>query len=96
MKKVLMVIGGITVFIVLAIIIIFTVISTTSKKLVCKSKEGNITLMYNNKTITGYTAKNISYDMKEQKEIASQIGIDEYIEQFSTWFRTNTTGTCEE
>ena len=95
MKKVLMVIGGITVFIVLAIVIIFTVVSATSKKLVCKSKEGNITLMYNKKTITGYTAKNISYDMEGQKEIASQIGIDEYIEQFSTWFRTNTTGTCE-
>ena len=66
MKKVLMVIGGITVFIVLAIVIIFTVVSATSKKLVCKSKEGNITLMYNKKTITGYTAKNISYDMEGQ------------------------------
>lgn len=94
MKKVLMIIGGIVVIITVLFIIMFVFTSATSKKLKCKSKEGNITLMYNDKTITGYTASNISYDLDGQKEIASQIGIDNYIDQFITWFETNTTGTC--
>ena len=51
--------------------------------------------MYNDKTITGYTANGISYDLDGQKEIAEQIGIDSYITQFKQWFSTNTTGSCE-
>ena len=76
-------------------IIIFAVVSATSKKLVCKSNEGNITIMYNNKTITGYTANGIEYDLEGQKKYANQVGIDTYINEFSTWFDNNTTGTCE-
>ena len=56
MKKILMVIGGIVVGIVVLGVVIFGVTSLTSKKLVCKSSEGNITIMYNDKIITGYTA----------------------------------------
>lgn len=95
MKKALMIIGGIVVSIIVLVVVIFVVISSTSKKLVCKSAEGNITLMYNNSTITGYTAKNISYDMSAQKEIAKQVGIDSYMKEFTEWFQNNTTGTCE-
>jgi len=69
-------------------------VSSNSNKLICKSSEGNITIMYNDSTITGYTASNISYDMDSQKKVASQIGIDSYISQFKTWFETNTTGSC--
>lgn len=94
MKKVLMIIGGIVVAIVVLFVVIFAVTSATSKKLKCKSNEGNITLMYNDKTITGYTASNISYDLDGQKKLANEIGIDSYIEQFITWFETNTSGTC--
>ena len=43
MKKILMVIGGIVVGIVVLGVVIFGVTSLTSKKLVCKSNEGNIT-----------------------------------------------------
>ena len=89
-----MIIGGITVGVVAIIAILFLVTSLTSDKLVCKSKEGNITLMYNDETITGYTASNITYDLDGQKAIAEKIGIDSYIEQFSTWFEENTSGTC--
>ena len=53
--------------------IIFAVVSLTSKKMVCKSEEGNITLMYNDKTIKGYTAKNITYDLVTQKQYAEKI-----------------------
>lgn len=91
MKKVLIAIGSI---IVLGVIV-FTVISLTSKKMVCKSEQGNITIMYNNKTITGYTAKGISYDFDEQKNLADQIGSEEYLNQFKSWFESNTTGTCK-
>jgi len=50
--------------------------------------------MYNDETITGYTSSNITYDLDGQKAIAEKIGIDAYIEQFSTWFEENTSGTC--
>lgn len=94
MKKVLMIVGGITVGIIVLIVVIFAITSVTSEKLVCKSDEGNITIMYNDKTITGYTASGISYDLDSQKEYAEQIGVDAYLNEFSTWFSSNTTGTC--
>ncbi len=50
--------------------------------------------MYNDSTINGYIASNISYDLNGQKAIAKQIGIENYISQFKTWFKTNTTETC--
>lgn len=94
MKKFLMIIGGIFLFLVVAFIALFLIISATSKKLVCKSNEGNITIMYNDKTISGYTANGLSYDLDGQKKYAEEIGIDAYIEEFSTMFSNNTTGSC--
>ena len=73
---------------------IFSITSSNSDKLVCKSKEGNITIMYNDKTLTGYTANGISYDYDGQKEYADQVGVDAYLTEFATWFSNNTTGTC--
>lgn len=46
-KKTLTIIGGIVVGLVVLGVIIFFAVSATSKKLVCKSNEGNITIMYN-------------------------------------------------
>lgn len=94
MKKTLMIIGGIVVGLVVLGVIIFFVISVSSKKLVCKSDKGNITIMYNDKTLTGYTAKGISYDLDTQKSYAEKIGIEAYLEEFSTLFSNNTTGSC--
>ena len=94
MKKVLMIIGGIVVGIVAFGIVLFAIVSLTSKKMVCKSKEGNITIMYNNKTLTGYTAKNISYDLSGQKQYAKKVGVDTYLTEFSEWFKTHTSGSC--
>ena len=94
MKKFLMIIGGIFLFLVILFIILFLIISATSKKLVCKSNEGNITIMYNNKTISGYTANGLSYDLDGQKKYAEEIGIDAYIEEFSTMFSNKTAGSC--
>ena len=94
MKKVLMIIGGIVVGLVAIVAIAIFVTSATSEKLVCKSDMGNITIMYNDDTITGYTANGMSYDLDTQKEYAEQIGIEAYLDEFSTWFSTNTTGKC--
>ena len=67
-----------------------------SKKLVCKSEEGNLTLIYNDEEIIGYTATGrLSYDLDGQKAIAKRIGIEAYMNEFEIWFKTNTTGSCE-
>ena len=95
MKKVLMIIGGIVLAIAAIAAIIIGITYATSKKMVCKSNEGNITIMYNDKKITGYTAKGIKYDLDGQQKLSEQIGVDEYLNQFSNWFSTNTTGTCK-
>ena len=94
MKKTLMVIGGIVVGVVVLAVIIIAVVSLTSKKMVCESNEGNITLMYNDETITGYTANGIKYDLDGQKAYAERIGVDAYLDEFATWFKNNTTGSC--
>ncbi len=90
-----MIIGGVIIGIIVLFILIFTFVSMTSKKLVCKSKEGNITIMYDEKKLKGYTTKGLTYDFEGQKEYANQIGTDAYIEAFKLWFETNTTGTCK-
>ena len=90
MKKILMIIGGL----VILGIIVFIIVSLTSDKMVCKSDEGDITIMYTNKGITGYTANGISYDLDGQQDYAEQVGIDAYLDEFATWFSNNTTGTC--
>ena len=95
MKKTLMIIGGVVVGIIVLGIIIFSIVSLTSKKMKCKSNEGNITLMYNDKTITGYTATKMSYDLDAQKKYAEQICVEAYLDEFAEWFKNNTTGTCE-
>ena len=95
MKKILMIIGGIVVALAILGGIIFAVISLTTSKMKCKSSDGNITIMYNDEKITGYTASGMTFDMDAQNEIAELLGIDEYLEQFSKWFSTLTDGTCE-
>ena len=95
LKIVFMVIGGIVVFFVVLWCVVFFGISGSSKKLVCKSNEGNITIMYTEKQITGYTSNGITYDLDGQKQVAQQIGIESYLSQFESWFAANTTGTCE-
>lgn len=91
MKRILMFIGVLT----LIAIVIISVVSASSKKLVCKSDQGNITLMYNDKKVVGYTAKGISYDLDTQGKLSEQKGIDVYLDEFMEWFSTNTNGTCK-
>lgn len=65
MKKALMIIGGIAVGLIILIVLVFGITSVTSNKLVCKSEQGNITIMYNDKTIKGYTANGITYNLDQ-------------------------------
>lgn len=95
MKKVLMIIGGIVVGLVVLGVAIFAITSATSSKLVCESAEGKITIMYNEKTLTGYKASKMTYDLDAQKALAEQIGVEAYLTEFSEWFSENTTGTCK-
>lgn len=95
MKKVLMIIGGIFVFMIILAVVILGITALTSKKLVCESENGSITILHNNKTITGYTARNYTYDLDGQKEYAEQIGVEAYIDEFKEWFEENTNGTCK-
>lgn len=92
--KFLAIIGGVFVGFIVLIVAIIGITSATSNKLVCKSDEGNITIMYNDKTLTGYSANGIVYDLDGQKAIAENIGVDAYLTQFEVWFDTNTTGKC--
>lgn len=94
MKKILMILGGIFLGFIALFVIIFMVASLISDKLVCKSSEGDITIMYTEKTITGYTANGITYDLDGQKKVFDEIGMDDYIKDFSNWFSSNTSGTC--
>ena len=56
---------------------------------------GDLSLTLNNdKNIVGYSANGIKYDFEGQKKVAEKIGVEAYMEQFSNWFSTNTTGTC--
>ena len=92
--KILAIIGGVVVGFIILFVVIFSITSASSEKLVCKSEEGNITIMYNEKGIKGYTASGMSYDLDEQKEVAKEVGMDAYITEFDNWFKSNTSGYC--
>lgn len=93
-KKTFLIIGGIILGIILLVVIIFIIVSATSKKLECASSQGNITIMYDEKTIKGYLASGMSYDLDTQKTYATQIGIEDYLDEFTDWFEVSTDGTC--
>ena len=49
--KIFAIIGGFVVGIIVLAVVIISIVSANSNKLVCKSNEGNITIMYNNNVI---------------------------------------------
>jgi len=93
--KIILLIIGIIVFLSIAVFIVLVIIGfAVSSKLVCKSPQGDITIIYTDDAIIGYTSSGITYDLNKQQEYAKLIGIDAYIEEFSEWFSTNTSGSC--
>ena len=95
MNKTLKTIGIIALVIVVFIVGLIIYTNLTSKKMKCTSPEGSITILYNDKTLTGYTVVNMTYDLDGQREIAEKIGVEAYLDEFDKWFRANTTGTCK-
>ena len=95
-KKVLIIIGVVVVIIILLVVIAVSKFLGSTKKYVCESSMGNITLAYNDQTVVGYLVTGgITYDLDEQQKVANQIGIDAYLEEFNNWFVSNTGGTCK-
>ena len=95
MKKTLMIIGGVVLGLVIIGGAIFLYLTTTSKKLVCKSKEGNVTILYNNKKITGYTTTgSMTFDIDNQNAYVDKNGIEAYLKQYTNSYANNTTGFC--
>lgn len=90
MKKSIIIAAGTIIF----VIAILMLISAKSRKLVCKSNKEKITIKYNDRTIKGYSSKNMTYDFDKQKQYAEKVGIEAYINEFEIWFKTHTTGTC--
>ena len=97
-KNIIVVIIVVIIIFIVAIIalvgVLFINVSNSSNKLICQSKEGNITLMYNSQELIGYTTSGMKYDLDNQKKYASEIGINAYIEEFKNWFEKNTSGNC--
>ena len=95
MKKIFMFLIIFILLLIVALAAIFAIIFFSSDKYICMSSEGDITILYRDGKITGYTSKNINYNLKQQQAVAEKIGIEAYFEEFKTWFETNTSGTCE-
>jgi len=94
-NKVLPIIFGILMAIIVIFAIVFSFVSISGNKLVCESTEGNITISYNEEEVTGYFSTGaITYDLDEQQKVSRQIGTDRYVRDFTSWFETNTSGTC--
>lgn len=92
---VLAIIGGLVIALIAVVVIIILIVSANTKKMTCKVDDDEITITYNESEITGYTAKNFSYDLDDQKEYAKEIGVDQYLSEFNEWFTTETSGVCK-
>lgn len=66
------------------------------REIACTSSRGNITLSYDKKKIVGYTATGVEFDFKAQQKYSQETGIENYINEFEEWFKSNTDdGVCE-
>lgn len=93
---ILLIAGAVSICLIIFLVMtVFRIISDSSNKLICTSPEGNITIMYNEDEIVGYTASKMTYDLDEQKEYAKQVGVEAYLDEFNEWFENNTSGICK-
>ena len=96
---IILIVGGVfllgIVGIVALVLMLILNVSNNSNKLVCESKEGNITLMYDDSGIIGYTQMGIEYDLDGQQKYAEKVGVEAYLDEFTDWFEKNTSGTCK-
>ncbi|MBE6140737.1 MAG: hypothetical protein E7172_04300 [Firmicutes bacterium] len=95
MKKNYQLIGSIIGIILILITIIYIFIASSRKKLVCNSANGSITIIYNSKGLKDYNSKNINFDFEKQQKVVQDIGIENYIKEYSIWFKINEDGNCK-
>ena len=91
---ILAIVGAVVLVIIIAVVVIIIFASSSSNKMICESKEGNITITYDKDELTGYKANGIIYEFDNQKQIADRIGVDAYLKEFGAWFSSNTSGLC--
>ncbi len=69
--------------------------SESSDRLECKSSNGNIMILYDEKGVIGYsTIESLSYDLYDEQEIASKMSASNYINQYKINFENSYDGTC--
>ena len=79
----------------IVLVLLFIIFKVSSvKQLVCTSSDGNITIKYNKKTLVDYQAEVMTFNLKEQREYAEKIGVENYLKDFGEWFSSNTDGIC--
>lgn len=94
--KTLAIIIGVTVVGILVVgLAAYFIMNRNISKMTCKSELGDITIKYNDKTLTGYYASKIKYDFDGQKSIADEIGVEAYLQEFNNWFADKAGGTCQ-
>ena len=93
-KKVAIIVGSIVGALIIGIVLLVVFVFNSSKKLECTSSIGSLTIMYNDNEIVGYTAKNYTYELDQQKAVAKEKGIEEYLVEFESWWKTSQAGTC--
>ena len=92
MKNFLAVIGGITLTVFGVGAAVVLVINFMQHKLICTSDIGDITITYNDQTITRYKANGFQYNLESQQEYVEEVGINTYIVEFKDNFREVTKG----
>lgn len=76
-------------------IIVYLLFSLKEQRMTCTSPAGNITITYDESSITGYSASaEVKYDLPSQQVYAGSVGIDNYLDEFQGWFEASTDGTC--
>lgn len=86
--------GVVILTVIVMVVFVFVNGRNKNKQLVCQSAFSSITIFYSNDTIVGYTTKGYTYDLLAEQSKAEQMGIDKYIEQYSSDFNRATMGTC--
>lgn len=90
------IICGVIVAVALIGIVIWGVIISRTRRLECTSSEGDITVMYDDHGVTGYSASTtFDFDLGHQQSYAEHVGIEAYLTEFEEWFLNNTgDGVC--
>ena len=81
---------GAIVALVLFIVTLIVISIMNRHEMACTSSRGNITISYDQKKVIGYVSTNVEYDYDKQREYAERIGIDQYLDEYEDWFKSNT------